>query len=483
MLIPGDRRYLYVLRRARASGARTLLSVTDATLTFTSACGLDSSSVGIRQLAPALVFDQTDASNTSAAVRVFADMVQQYKPDVVLCCTNFVGGSAVLHNLRDRDLHAKLYVTSGLITDSRFASDATLRSSGIVDVSTWAPFGSSVSNALTLDFTCRTLSPFGCLNGFVFDTLYTARFNTSASLENAAVFGALEVFTQSVVAAGSLELEAVLAAVTGHRFTTALGEVQFGYTMHMGTTDPVMRQLVDGRVEYVSPPEYATANLLYPVPTWALQRCQQSAACGSHGACNNEGGCECSFGWVGSSCQHAVGHPLLALAGLLVLAALAGLGRYLHTARRSRLELMEAARRAKEREAMEEVSRRVHVRTLSYASHELANPLFAIMATSEELTRATMSSHRAATYILRASHQMERVLQDMALSCMVDSDLSDETLHALPMEYTPTSILAVFRDVRHRMQHLHSLQMVMNFTGSIPERVLLDGLRLHQLLA
>jgi branched-chain amino acid transport system substrate-binding protein len=77
------------------------------------------------------------------------------------------------------------------------------------------------------------------------------------------------VFADALERAGSLEPEAVREALAATDIKTFYGPVKFDETGKNTAKPMVLYQIQDGQYKVVAPTEWASAELVHPMPTWA----------------------------------------------------------------------------------------------------------------------------------------------------------------------------------------------------------------------
>ncbi|RYG51222.1 hypothetical protein EON67_03820, partial [archaeon] len=375
----------YLINQVAARGATSAAFISDSIVASRKACLVDQDLLNAERVGPLgpaniSILPANDTAQERRTLREFFAFVSRARPDIVVICASYTLTVRVLRYARANRVDPRAFIVANLLADPRFPEEVELQSSGVLDRSSWYA-RRFYSRPPSVDDPCTDLSPVGCVDGAMFEEWTQNQYGTDVPIEQACAFAAIQVLGQAVVQAGSGDSEAVIGALRLLHFSTVFGTTSMGRKTHMSTRDTYMRQAQMDGTKLVAPPQFADGVLVYPRPTWAQVECTRTRRCGNHGACTPDGSCDCDVGWSGSGCSVRYDIPallfiLLGLVGLVVGTIFA-----IHFARRSKRQLAFAQQRAKEREAMEEVSRRVHVRTLSYASHELANPLFAIIAT------------------------------------------------------------------------------------------------------
>ncbi|RYE84685.1 MAG: hypothetical protein EOO65_01830, partial [Methanosarcinales archaeon] len=370
----------------RSANARTVTFVSDGNPARVQGCSVAQDELSIERISPSgegnvTILSPSNLEEEYRATQAFLTFLRKAKPDVVGICAGYESTIRFLNRAREQRVDVGAFITAGILTDPRFKNETSLQQTVICDVGFW--YSEPVyATRVPLDDPCTDLSPIGCVDSAMLEEWIISQPGLNVvSTELATVFTSLQVLGQAIVGASSDDVTNVIKILRSNRFSSVLGDTLFGRKTHMSTRVTYVRQAQAAGIKLIAPAQVANGVLVYPRPTWAQAACSSTHACGGHGVCTPDGSCDCAFGWSGSTCTVQYEIPMFLFAGLLAAALLLGSLFALRAARRSKRQLALAQQRAKEREAMEEVSRRVHVRTLSYASHELANPLFAIIAT------------------------------------------------------------------------------------------------------
>ncbi|RYG53175.1 hypothetical protein EON66_08915 [archaeon] len=240
------------------------------------------------------------------------------KPDIVYICCDFVQAVAIVRRARELQVNVNAMVTRNVIVDPRLENETDLLDSGVLDRGSWIPIR-EYDKPLAIDDECLTLSPIGCVDGFMLDQWaqqYTGRAATSSTAEQ---FGALQVLSQAIEAAGSVDIPAVVIQLESVYFSTVFGLSVYGRVSHMVARETYVRQLLGGTYKIVAPPSAAQAVIVYPRPTWQYSDCTRTHGCNGHGACQNDGSCACDFGWTGRQCSAQWGIPVLIVGIILAL--------------------------------------------------------------------------------------------------------------------------------------------------------------------
>lgn len=465
------------LQSLRSEGASTVLFASEAQSGLQSICSVDVGGVGLQSLGLVIV----NASTVGDLVSTIATL----KPDVVVLCTLYVVTTAVLAIARDRAVNPGAWVGVFDFSDPRVLANPMLTNSFILKATSWVPVPVPANRPLPIDSTCLTLAAYGCISPAQYSQAYEDAYGVPSNQDAAGVFAALEVVVQSVTASGgAIDAATLIPIVAALRFSTAFGTLQFGRNSHQNVGGGILTQIQGGNgIAIVSPRSIATGLLVYPSPTWAQQDCAVSGGCGSHGSCHPNGGCECHFGYTGSQCSSPAGIAWIIAGSVLALALLCvGIGLLL----RSRWRAKKATARAitLAQAAIEDTSRRTHARTLTYASHELSNPLFQIQAALAEHELGGITTPLATRIIKRSTSRMMRVLQDIASMShigMVGSEASaDASVSRLQLE--KVTLQPFLRDVRHRLKQLHDIRCEISTGENTPTAVVSDPMRLSQLL-
>jgi CheY-like chemotaxis protein len=508
-------------------GARTVLAASDPANLVRSACTLDPNPFGIQATPKTLLTIGADLEPLLAEI-------QTRKPDIVALCALYGSVQRVVQAAQQRGINAKIWIGASLFSDPRFRSDPLLSHSFLYDMVGWEPSKNNVSSAFDADSSCLDYSPFGCMSSFAFAHLYNSSYGIVPATEVAATFAALEVMVQSIAGAQSKDPVTVRRFIAANRFDTVYGTIAFGRHSKQNKAPTVLRQLQGSpdNIRILAPADIATGGPMYPSPTWQRQACWARRDCGRHGVCEDDGSCRCAFGWTGAHCNGAAGIVLLALAGLL--AAVAFLLAILMVLRQRRERRRAAEAAAADKEA---ATKRVHTRTLAYATHSLLNPLLAVTLAAEEMKAAgvgarlepsaapaapasdpapeartaagaeagagvgagAVASPRSAPQqrssafaaaranreslrtIRRAARQMQRVIADMAVGSTATEQLL--ALESAEADREVVSLPAVLRDLRHRMENLHAVSVATSVAPGVPEHVLTDALRFQQVLS
>lgn len=266
-------------------------------------------------------------------------------------------------------------------------------------------------------------------------------------------------------------------------FPTVLGDVQFSETGAWSAQVLYQQYLPpDGDGLLVSPDWLAVGVLVPVAPSWEERMCIVEDGCGGNGVCQRDGSCKCDSGFIGAGCGIPVA-VVIVVPLLVLMCCIAGLGFITRKQRRNaKSASLQLAHQRQERQIAEDITRTTMERALAYALHELGNPVHAVMGASELLRDDITSGEPELAQqlilvgmIRRAGFRMNRVLEDMRHP----DDEAD-----LP-QIAPESaeISGILRDVRLRMATVFSVYVTaLPDPVSVPNRVVLDELRVRQML-
>ena len=205
------------------------------------------------------------------------------------------------------------------------------------------------------------------------------------------------------------------------------------------------------------------------VPTWEQRECERNDRC-DRGSCDPDGSCSCDSGWIGSSCSINL-VPIAVTPSLFIfLAIVAWQGRLFYRNKKLQKLQKHQEKLRKEQELVDTAAKQTHTRLLSYALHELANPLFVVSALLESKSGSEMNIARGRIF------QMQRVLKDM--------QLSRDRLRSggLNLYCESVDISSFLRDVQHRLRTIHELSVEIFLDKDCFElSFFTDGLRTRQL--
>lgn len=316
-----------------------------------------------------------------------------------------------------------------------------------------------------------------------FALAFMDRYGELPTAEAASAFASLQLAVQAVALARRREADAYRALLLSGSFSTIIGSMRF-FTDGIRSSSPQYMQFLPNGPGVVSPDYAGKAELQAPPPSWEHRACVAHSSCGDHGWCLGDGSCHCMAGWMGPSCNLPTAGiivvPVVALA-LLALLLLGMWQRQVFTARHQR---MQQVHDQEQRELAHAVTQNAIERTMTYALHELGNPVH-IMAGSIELLSEQLSKldqDGEVSDILhtmhRAARHMRQVLAEMRLQRVHDEEAC--TGH---LQMGRADVAAVLRDVRLRMTKVFGIHTTARIdAASLSDTVVLDELRARQLL-
>jgi CheY-like chemotaxis protein len=429
------------------------------------ACSIDVTPFGLSLVGAA----SHNVSTAQPDAEAFVERVRALTPDVVIMCGQSPMVASVLSAAQARDVNARAWLATPVLTESRSSSLGALFSTALLDVVTDTGAINFATTRLAGDTSCDIFTPFGCPRALAAN--YSAAFGQPLPTEATAVFAALGTLVQAITSAGSVDPAVIAATMRGRYFDTVFGRVVLGYGSRQNNGPIVVRQArVAGvgaggvilpqalsDVAVVLPLEHASGALVYPAPTWGSLRCAAAGGCGEGGVCGDDGACLCRAGFSGARCSTAFGLPLF-IAGLSVGGlAMAGGAAWLAAWCARRRDAQRLAAEERTRKAADDAAAGMHTRVLAWALHEQGNPLHVLSAVAEEAAGGFMPPARALRTIISMAGRLRRVLDDMAALL-----LGPRVLLSSPLQVSDFSPDDLLRDVTHRLQRMYGVVTVLS---------------------
>eukprot|EP01138_Halocafeteria_seosinensis_P013088 gb/GECG01013366.1/.p1 GENE.gb/GECG01013366.1/~~gb/GECG01013366.1/.p1 ORF type:complete len:897 (+),score=112.47 gb/GECG01013366.1/:1-2691(+) len=314
-----------------------------------------------------------------------------------------------------------------------------------------------------------------CFTPPSFEERFLTEFGKLPPYQSALHFSGIEVLYWSMQTCGCRSADEIRHALRNNMFPTVSGPMDFTDD-HQNRGGRHMFVQYDKNDEYhiVSPDYLSSRRVILSVPSWKERKCARKGKC-KHGDCQSDGSCSCRSGWIGSTCDVNL-IPIVVTPSVIVFVLfISWQGWLYHRNRKLQEKQTEQEKRSKERELVESAARETHSRILSYALHELANPLFVV---AEVLHTIAESGSAYDLHVAREKvSQMQRVLKDMQLS---REKLQSGNLKLIPERVDASSLL---RDVQHRLSTIHEVHTDLFFDGQCTDvSFFADGLRMRQLL-
>ena len=316
-----------------------------------------------------------------------------------------------------------------------------------------------------------------------FALAFLDRYGELPTAEAASAFAALQLAVQAVALSRHREADEYRALLLSGSFGTIIGSMRF-FADGIRSSSPQYMQFLPSGPGVVSPDYLANAELQAPPPSWEHRGCVAQNSCGDHGWCLDDGSCHCVTGWMGPSCNLPTAVIIVVPVVMLALLALLLLGiwqRQVFTARHQR---MQQVHDQEQRELAHAVTQNAIERTMTYALHELGNPVH-IMAGSIELLSEQMSKLDQDSEVSDILHTMHRAARHMrqVLAEMRLQRVHDEEACTGHLQMGRADVAAVLRDVRLRMTKVFGIHTTARIdTASLSDTVVLDELRARQLL-
>jgi len=131
-----------------------------------------------------------------------------------------------------------------------------------------------------------------------YNEIHTVFNHQAPSYQAAAAAASISLLVQAIEAAQSLDTEKVQKQLDTRTFETLYGTLQFDDQGQRSKPSTAVQFDSEGNPQVVYPPEEASRELVYPIPTWSKRDCNRGNNCSFHGECKDDGSCECYDGFV-----------------------------------------------------------------------------------------------------------------------------------------------------------------------------------------